>query len=77
MKIEILGSGCPKCEKTESNVKEALKSLGIDAEVAKVTDQDEIVARGAMRTPAVAIDGEIAVSGKVPRVSQIESILQS
>lgn len=77
MKIEILGSGCPKCEKTESNVKEAVESLGIDAEVAKVTDQDEIVARGAMRTPAVAIDGEIAVSGTVPRVSQLESILQS
>ena len=77
MKIEILGSGCPKCEKTESNVKKAVESLGIDAEVAKVTDQDEIVARGAMRTPAVAIDGEIAVSGKVPRVSQLESILQS
>lgn len=77
MKIEILGSGCPKCEKTESNVKEAVDSLGIDAAVTKVTDQDEIVARGAMRTPAVAIDGEIVVSGKVPRVSQLESILQS
>lgn len=77
MKIEILGSGCPKCEKTESNVRKAIEALGIDAEVAKVTDQDEILARDVMMTPAVAVDGEVKVSGKVPRVSQLESILRA
>lgn len=77
MKIEILGSGCPKCEKTEANVKKALEALGVEAEVTKVTDRDEIVERNVMMTPAVAIDGEVAVSGKVPRVGQLKSLLQS
>lgn len=77
MKIEILGSGCPKCEKTEANVRKALEALGVEAEVAKVTDRDEIVERNVMMTPAVAIDGEVAVSGKVPRVGQLKSLLQS
>lgn len=77
MKVEILGSGCPKCEKTEERVKQALDSLGLEAEVTKVTDQDEIVARDVMMTPAVAIDGEVKISGKVPRVAQLESLLQS
>ena len=76
MKIEILGSGCPKCEKTEANVHEALESLGVDAEVGKVSEQDEILERDVMMTPAVAVDGEVVVSGKVPRVSQLESILR-
>lgn len=76
MKIEILGSGCPKCEKTEQNVREALDALDMTAEVTKVTDQDEIVARDVMMTPAVAIDGEVKVSGKVPRVGQLKSLLQ-
>ena len=76
MKIEILGSGCPKCEKTESNVKEAIQRLDLDAEVGKVTEQDEILERDVMMTPAVAVDGEVVVSGKVPRVSQLESILR-
>lgn len=76
MKIEILGPGCPKCDKTESNVRDTLASLGMDAEVQKVTDQDEIVERGVMMTPAVAIDGEVKISGKVPRRAQLESLLQ-
>lgn len=77
MKVEILGSGCPKCEKTEERVKQALDSLGLEAEVTKVTDQEEIVARDVMMTPAVAIDGDVKISGKVPRVAQLESLLQS
>lgn len=76
MKIEILGPGCPKCDKTESKVHEALAALGVDAEVLKITDQDEIVERGVMMTPAVAVDGEVKISGKVPRRAQLESVLQ-
>ncbi|MFB6267560.1 MAG: thioredoxin family protein [Halodesulfurarchaeum sp.] len=73
--IEILGPGCPKCEKTEARVREVLAELDLDAEVEKITDQDEILARDVMMTPAVVVDGEVRVTGKVPRVSQLESIL--
>ncbi len=76
MHIEILGSGCPKCEKTEANVHKALEALGIEATVEKVTDHDEIASRDVLMTPAVAIDGEVVVAGKVPRVGQLESIIQ-
>lgn len=75
MHIEILGSGCPKCEKTESNVRTALESLGVEATVTKVTDHDEIASRDVLMTPAVAIDGEVVVAGKVPRVGQLESLI--
>jgi len=75
MHIEILGAGCPKCETTESNVRAAVDSLGIDATVEKVTDQTTITERGVLQTPAVAVDGEVVVSGSVPPVGRLESIL--
>jgi len=65
-KIEILGSGCPKCHKLESMVKEAVAKHDIDAEVTHVYDINRIVDYGVMVTPALVVDGELKVSGKLP-----------
>jgi small redox-active disulfide protein 2 len=77
MKIEVIGPGCARCISTEKNVKEAVKQLGIQAEIVKVTDVAEFVRRGVMFTPAVIVDGEVKVSGKVPTVEELKKILQS
>ena len=66
MKIEILGTGCPKCKKTKEIIEKVLKQTGVEAEVIKVEDIEKILNYGVMVTPAVAIDGEIKVAGKVP-----------
>ena len=76
MKIEILGTGCPKCEAAAKNVEQAVAALGIQAEVIKVTDITEIAARGVMLTPALVIDGEIKVVGKVPAIDEIKAFIQ-
>jgi len=75
MKIEVLGTGCPKCQATLRNVERAVKELGIQAEIIKVDDIAEIAARGVMITPALAIDGEIKCSGRIPSVEEIKSWL--
>ena len=76
MRIEVLGTGCPKCEKTLANAKKAVEELGLDAEVVKVYKLGEITARGVVMTPALAVDGEVKVSGKVPSVEEIKRMLQ-
>jgi len=76
MKIEILGTGCPKCETVAKNVQSAVRELGIQVEVVKVTDIGEIAARGVMLTPALAIDGDIKAVGKVPTVEEIKAWLK-
>lgn len=75
MKIEVLGTGCPKCRKTEATIREVLKKLGLNAEVTEVTDIDEIVGRGVMRTPAVFVDGVKVVEGKVPSEDEVMSFI--
>jgi small redox-active disulfide protein 2 len=75
MKIEILGTGCPKCEALAMNVAAAVRELGIDAEVAKVTDIVEIANRGVMLTPALSVDGEIKLVGKVATVGELKALL--
>ncbi len=77
MKIDVLGTGCPKCAATEKNVREALAQLGSHAEVHKVTKINEIMEYDVMLTPAVAIDGDVKVSGKVPTVEEIKAFLNS
>lgn len=77
MKIEIVGPGCGRCIATEKNVKEAVKQLGIQAEIAKVTDVAEFAKKGVMFTPGVIVDGQIKVSGKIPTVDEIKQILSS
>jgi len=76
MKIEILGTGCPKCEKALANAKKAVEELGLDAEVVKVYELEEITSRGVVMTPALAVDGEVKLSGKVPSVEEIKGMLQ-
>lgn len=75
MKIEILGAGCPKCLKLESMVKEAVAKLDLDAEVGHVYNIDEIVERGVMMTPALVVDGEVKLSGKLPSEAELKNIL--
>lgn len=76
MKIEIFGSGCAKCQKTEQEVSKIVNQLGIDAAIEHITDIDTIVDRGVMLTPAVFVDGEKKLEGKVPKASDIEKWLR-
>ncbi len=71
MRIEVLGTGCVKCSKLCEAVKEAVSQSGRDAEVVKVSDLTEIMKRGVVVTPALAIDGEVKISGKVPKTGEI------
>jgi small redox-active disulfide protein 2 len=75
-KIEILGTGCMKCKRLLKNVEIAVKELGIEAEIVKVDDITEIMDRGVMMTPALAVDGELKVSGRVADVREIEALLK-
>jgi len=77
MKIEIIGPGCPRCIATEKNVKEAVKQLGIQAEISKVTDVAEFAKKGVMFTPGVIVDGQVKISGKIPTVDEIKEVLSA
>lgn len=75
MKIEIIGPGCPRCVATENNVKEAVKQLGIQAEVTKITDVKEFAKKGVMFTPAIIVDGKVVISGKIPTVEEVKKVI--
>ena len=75
MKIQILGTGCPKCMKLTEAVKAAADALGLAYELEKVTDVNQIMAHGVMMTPALVVDGEVKVVGKVPTVDELKTIL--
>ncbi len=75
MKIEILGTGCMKCNKLYAAVTEAVEKAGVEVEVVKIQDLTEIMKRGATITPALVIDGEIKVAGKVPKVEELVKLL--
>ena len=75
MKIQILGTGCPKCRKLTANAEAAVAELGLDCEIEKVTDITEIMDFGVMMTPAVAIDGEVKSTGKLLSTDQIRQLL--
>ena len=76
MNIIVLGTGCPNCKRLEKNVYEALKELGIEAEVEKVTEIKDIMSYGIMSTPALVVDGKVVLSGQVPMVSKLVEILK-
>ncbi len=76
MRIEVLGPGCPKCATAEQNVRKALKELDIQAEVLKVTDIDVMIDKGVMHTPALIIDGKLALQGKIPSVEQVKQLVK-
>ncbi len=75
MKIQIAGPGCPNCQNTERNVMNACAELDLAADISHVTNIAEILDLGVMRTPAVVIDGEIVISGRVPTVSELKATL--
>jgi small redox-active disulfide protein 2 len=75
MKLQILGTGCPKCKKLAKNAEAAAEDLGLDCEIEKVTDVNEIMEFGVMMTPALAMDGEVKVAGKVAGVQDIKELL--
>jgi len=70
--IKILGTGCPKCKLLEENARKAVKEAGVKAEIEKVTDINKIIEFGAMATPALAIDGKLVSSGRIPEVNEIK-----
>jgi len=76
MQILILGTGCAKCKTLAQFTEQAVKELGITAEINKVTDLKQIMALGVMMTPALAVNGTIKVAGKVPTIPEIKAILQ-
>lgn len=76
MKIEVLGTGCPKCKKTYENAEKAIKELGVEAELVKVYDSVEIAKRGVFEMPALAIDGEIKIAGRIPGKEEIKELLK-
>ncbi len=75
-KIQVLGTGCPKCKQLADNADAAAQGLGIDYELEKITDINDILAYGIMMTPGLAVDGDIKVSGKVATVEEIKEWLQ-
>ncbi len=75
MKIEILGTGCPKCKRVFRNAEEAVKNLNLDAEIEKVEDIQKIMDAGVMMTPAIVVDSEVKSAGKVLSVDEIKKIL--
>lgn len=76
MKIQILGTGCPKCKKLAELTEEAAKSLGLEYELIKITQLNDIMNFGVMITPALAINGVVKFSGKVPSVEEIKNFLK-
>jgi small redox-active disulfide protein 2 len=75
MIIKILGSGCPKCKKLEKNAREAVEQTGVEAEVEKVTDMNDIMDYGVMITPALVIDEKVVSAGRVLSAKKIVEIL--
>jgi small redox-active disulfide protein 2 len=75
-KIEVLGTGCKKCQQLEANTKTALANLSLDAEVLHITDPIEIAKRGILSTPALVINGKVVAKGKVMTPQEIQRLLQ-
>lgn len=77
MKIEVLGTGCPKCNKLEETARAAADKLGITYEMHHIRDITEFVKRGVMVTPALVVDGKVVVAGRVPGEAELTTILTS
>lgn len=77
MKIQVLGTGCPKCRETVARVERAVRETGVDATVEKVEKIQDIVAFGILATPAVAVDGTVRISGRLPTVEEVKDLITS
>ncbi len=75
MKIQVLGPGCASCEGLASDVNALVGELGIECEIDKITDINEIVAAGVMLTPALLVDGEVKVAGRRPSLDELKEML--
>jgi small redox-active disulfide protein 2 len=75
MKIQVLGTGCAKCNALTMAAEQAAQSLGLQYELEKVTDLKRIMSFGVMMTPALVVDGKVKISGKVPSVDEIKTML--
>jgi small redox-active disulfide protein 2 len=75
MLIQILGTGCPKCKKLAETAEAAAKALGKDYLLEKVTKIEDIMSYGVMMTPALVVDGQVKVAGKVPSVDELKNML--
>lgn len=76
-KLQILGTGCSKCKALAEQTEKAAKALGVEFVLEKVTDIEKIVAFGVMATPALAVDGVVKVSGRVPGMEEIKTMIGS
>ena len=74
-KIQILGTGCPTCQKLTQMTKQAADELGLEYELEKVTDITKIIEMGVVKTPGIAIDGVVKISGKLPSIEEIKELL--
>jgi small redox-active disulfide protein 2 len=75
MNIKILGTGCPNCRRLEANTKQALSELKMEAGVEKVTEIQDIMSYGVMGTPALVVNEKVEVTGRIPDVEEIKTIL--
>ena len=75
--LQILGTGCPKCKMLAENTEAAAKHLGMAYRIEKITEITKIMAFGVMSTPALAVDGAVKFSGKIPTTEEIQRILAS
>ena len=74
-KIQILGTGCPKCKKLAEHTQTAAQQLNLEFELEKITQINEIMKFNVMMTPALAVDGEVKITGRVPSVDEIKKII--
>lgn len=77
MKLQVYGTGCGKCNMLEKAAKDAVKELGVDAEVVKISDINEIVEAGILATPGFAVDGEMKSMGRIPSADEIKKWIKA
>jgi small redox-active disulfide protein 2 len=75
-KLQVLGPGCPKCQQLAVTAEAAAKSLNLDCQIEKVTDLRQIMSFGIMSTPALVVDGIVKVSGRVPSLNEVKTLLR-
>jgi small redox-active disulfide protein 2 len=76
MEIKVLGMGCANCRRVYANARKAIEELGVDVALEKVEDIDTIIRFGVLMTPAVVIDGEVKVCGRIPSTEELKKWLQ-
>ncbi len=77
MEIKVLGPGCYRCRELEKVTKKAIEELGIDAQLIKVDQMDEILSYGISRTPGLVVDGKVVLSGRIPGVDEVKKLLKA